>query len=350
MMTVSRKALILFIIACTSFLQVAFASNISKGQRILKSQIKFTKPEEVRVRPASLCPSWINAGLDDRQCNRLDVLYRGVYLSGMWIRSAGNEELTIYHVGHEGVRTNIESTSQVTGEVIGDDAVWLVGKFLSSSSDVLILFMPGGGFSPDQGRYSIDVVRLYKMLGAHAVFSLLDFEGDSAAAYFLVHAKSFLDKYSSNYRNISMVGRSGGGWVTTFAAALDRRIECSVSLFGTLPMKVRLPVEGDERNDLGDFEQHGLLLYKSIDYIDLYALAAHGNRRHSLILNEKDDCCFSGAVKGPLMWREFVKAYPDSKGFKWINVPQRSETDHYNIDQEVLSSIKKACPDHWKGR
>jgi hypothetical protein len=185
------------------------------------------------------------------------------------------------------------------------------------------------------------------MLAQHNVFSLLDFEGDSAASYFIAHAKGFLDRFGPRYSKISMVGRSGGGWAVTLAAAIDRRVQCSVSIFGTLPMKLRLPVEGDERNDLGDFEQHGLNIFKKIDYLDLYALAASPQRRHSLILNEQDDCCFSGRVKGRLMWDMYLKKYPDQTGFQWFQIPKRTEADHFNVDKFVLSAIRKSCPGHW---
>lgn len=346
-----RRVIFIFLGLAAACAHGAPSSDIEKLKQIIQGQIKFYRVDDVSLRPVSACPSWVSHDVEQRQCRRFDVLYRGVYLSGVLIHNESDaDELTIYHVGHEANRNIIDSTSQMSGELIGEDAVWLVNKFLGSRSDVLILFMPGSGFSPESTRYSGDVGRLHKMLSVHAVFSMLDFDKDSAASYFLVHAKSFLDKFASKYARISMVGRSGGGWATTFAAAVDRRIQCSVSIFGTLPMKVRLPVDGDERNDLGDFEQHGFLIYKNIDYTDLYALAAHPNRRHSLILNEKDDCCFSGGVKGPLMWQAFVESYPHVAGFKWFNVPKRSESDHYNIDDSVLSSIKMACPNHWKSR
>jgi hypothetical protein len=331
----------------------AFAgpSNIDQIKTILRKEIKFSRFDEVRLGPNRACPEWVKTEKTSLFCRRLDVVYRGVYTSGMLIHSQdGSDELTIYHVGHEaGAAKSFSDPGKLDSSVIGDDAAWLVNQFLEVRSDVLILFMPGTGFAPEDARFSSETKRLHSMLIAHSVFSLLDFAGDSAAAYFIAHVRGFLDRYASAYTKISMVGRSGGGWVTTLAAAFDQRIQCSVSVFGTLPMKLRLPVDGDDRNDLGDFEQYGLMLFKKLDYLDLYALASLPPRHHGLILNEADDCCFSGKVKGRLMWGEFIDKYPRVRNFTWLNLPPRSDSDNMNLDKFAFAAIRKVCPQYWRG-
>ena len=341
-------AFLLCLIFGTAF---AGSSNIDRVRQILRKEIKFSRFDEVRLGPSRACPAWINTENTPLFCQRLDVVYRGVYTSGMLIHSEdGSGELTIYHVGHEaGAAKAFSDPGKLESSVIGEDAAWLVNQFLRTRSDVLILFMPGAGFSPEGNRFSNETKRLHGMLATHSVFSMLDFAGDSAAAYFIAHVRGFLDRYASSYSKISMVGRSGGGWVTTLAAAFDQRIQCSVSVFGTLPMKLRLPVDGDDRNDLGDFEQHGLMLFKKLDYLDLYALASLPKRQHGLILNETDDCCFSGKVKGRLMWGEFNDKYPEVRGFIWLNLPPRSDSDHMNLDKFALAAIRKVCPRYWAG-
>lgn len=325
-------------------------SSIDQVKQILRKEIKFSRFDEVRLGPNRACPEWVNTENTLLFCQRLDVVYRGVYTSGMLIRSQdGSDELTIYHVGHEAVAQLISDPGKFDSSVIGDDAAWLVNQFLRFRSDVLMLFMPGAGFAPEDTRFSNETKRLHGMLAAHSVFSLLDFEGDSAATYFIAHVRGFLDRYASSYSKISMVGRNGGGWVTTLAAAFDQRIQCSVSVFGTLPMKLRLPVDGDDRNDLGDFEQYGLMLFKKLDYLDLYALASLPRRHHGLILNETDDCCFSGRVKGRLMWDEFRNRYPDVRNFTWLNLPPRSDSDHMSLDKFAFAAIRKVCPGYWAG-
>lgn len=319
--------------------------NINDPAKWVKNNIIFYKFDLISKRKDELCPGWVQNEVVGAICNRVDVVYRGVYLSGLLVQTGDqSDSLTIYHVGHESSGNNLERPSSVTQDVIAPDAAWLTNQFLNSQSDVLILFMPGMGFSPEPEKFSEPVVRLNSMLGQHSVFSMLDFYGDSAATYFIAHVKGFLDKYGEKYRKVTMVGRSGGGWVTTLAAAVDTRVQCSVSIFGSLPMKLRLPVEGDLRNDMGDFEQHGLLIFKEIDYIDLYALATTRQRRHSLILNSDDECCFSGRVKGPVMWDMFQEKYPSVRGFSWVNLPSRGDRPHYSMGAMVKAAIEKVCP------
>lgn len=324
--------------------------DAEQASQILTKEIKFSNFDDVHLGVKGECPVWVDMGSSLMSCSRLDVLYRGVYTSGLLISSEGGiNELTIYHVGHESGGQPLSRLSDVSPKVIGKDAVWLINRILLSHSDVLILFMPGMGFAPSGPWFSKETKQLHGMMVKHNVFSLLDFEGDSAAAYFIAHVKGFLDQYGASYKRISMLGRDGGGWVATIAAAFDHRVQCSVSVFGTLPLKLRLPVEGDERNDLGDFEQHGLLLFKKLDYLDLYALATYPQRRHGLILNQKDDCCFSGEVKGPLMWEAFQEKYPGLTNFMWFNLPIRIMTDHMNMGKTVFAAMRKVCPAHWKG-
>jgi len=92
----------------------------------------------------------------------------------------------------------------------------------------------------------------------------------------------------SNYRDINMVGLSGGGWTTNLIAAIDDRIKFSFSVAGSMPLYYRSDAS------MGDIEQFIPELYRNIaGYPDLYVLGAFGKGRKQVqILNRKDDCCF----------------------------------------------------------
>jgi hypothetical protein len=92
----------------------------------------------------------------------------------------------------------------------------------------------------------------------------------------------------SNYKDINMVGLSGGGWTTNLLAAIDERIKYSFSVAGSMPVYYR------SGGSMGDIEQFLPELYRDIaGYPDLYVLGAFGKGRKQVqILNRNDDCCF----------------------------------------------------------
>jgi hypothetical protein len=92
----------------------------------------------------------------------------------------------------------------------------------------------------------------------------------------------------SSYRNVNIVGLSGGGWTTNLLAAIDERIKYSFSVAGSMPLYYRY---GDS---YGDIEQFLPQLYRDIaGYPDLYVLGASGEGRKQVqILNRFDNCCF----------------------------------------------------------
>lgn len=102
--------------------------------------------------------------------------------------------------------------------------------------------------------------------------------------------------------DVSMIGLSGGGWTTSMAAAIDRRIRLSVPVAGSAPLYVR---NADPRS-VGDAEQFYAPLYNEniaadgsgggvATWLEIYALGAYGPcRRQVMVTNEFDTCCFSG--------------------------------------------------------
>jgi hypothetical protein len=98
---------------------------------------------------------------------------------------------------------------------------------------------------------------------------------------------NYLQANYPEYRDISMIGLSGGGWTTTVCAAIDPRISLSVPVAGSLPLYLCWGISR------GDIEQHLDSFYRLAGYPDLYLLGAYGPGRSQIqVLNRHDDCCF----------------------------------------------------------
>ncbi len=99
----------------------------------------------------------------------------------------------------------------------------------------------------------------------------------------------------TNYKDISMVGLSGGGWTTNLLAAIDERIRYSFSVAGSMPIYYR------SGGSIGDIEQFLPEMYRDIaGYPDLYVLGSYGKGRKQVqILNRNDDCCFGQKQHDP---------------------------------------------------
>ena len=99
----------------------------------------------------------------------------------------------------------------------------------------------------------------------------------------------------NNYKNINMVGLSGGGWTTNLLSAIDERISYSFSVAGSIPLYYR------SGGSVGDIEQFLPELYRDIaGYPDLYVLGAYGKGRKQVqVLNRQDDCCFGQRQHDP---------------------------------------------------
>ena len=97
---------------------------------------------------------------------------------------------------------------------------------------------------------------------------------------------------SLGFTDITSIGLSGGGWSSTWLTALDTRISRGYSVAGTQPLYMR------SDGSIGDVEQFSSDIYRIVNYLDLYCLAAQG-RRHIQIYNRGngsthlgDDICF----------------------------------------------------------
>lgn len=124
----------------------------------------------------------------------------------------------------------------------------------------------------------------------HGALFDLKLSSGSALKFFLEPVIVSLNGLKPKYKEIHMVGLSGGGWTTTLLAAVEPAIRTSFPVAGSIPLYLRT---GDS---VGDKEQYLDEFYQLAGYQDLYFLGAHGKGRKQIqILNRKDNCCFGEA-------------------------------------------------------
>jgi len=194
------------------------------------------------------------------------------------------DRLVIIHQGHQGG----------LADGIGD----LANHLLARGFTVLLMQMPlvgwnkGGVFELPKGSGKID----QRGTGGHNQMVLaLEGKGGSSLRFFIepvVSGINYFIKQEPKYRDICMIGLSGGGWTTHLAAALDPRIGLSIPVAGAYPLYLRDYYPGSK----GDAEQVLPALYEDrASWLDLYILAGHGEgRRQIQLLNQFDTCCFFG--------------------------------------------------------
>ena len=185
---------------------------------------------------------------------------------------AASSRLAIYHGGHE--QHAIDSPT--------------VGILRRAGYDVYAISMPAG----DHERFASEERPLRPFL--------------EPVALTVNHALK-----QHQYREVIMVGLSGGGWTTVLYAAIDPRIQRSYPVAGSAPEYLRGVVPKSE----GDFEQ--TLPGLAIGYLDLYVMATSGGREQLQLFNRQDPCCFSGDL--PYTYRDAVQREAASVG-GWFDV------------------------------
>jgi len=196
-------------------------------------------------------------------------------VSYLFIPEQSNEKLILYHQGHGG------------DFLLGKDTIQF---FLDRNFTVLAMAMPLLGMN-NQPVIEIDGLGEMKLI-SHKKLRLLEANNFNPMKLFLEPVQTnlnFLDK-EYNFKRYSMIGLSGGGWVTVVYSAIDERISDSFSVGGSIPFYLRV-----DSRDMGDYEQTNIELYKNVNYLELYVLGAYGDgRQHIQIFNKNDPCCFSG--------------------------------------------------------
>jgi hypothetical protein len=196
-------------------------------------------------------------------------------ISYLFIPEKSNEKLILYHQGHGG------------DFILGKDTIQF---FLNRNFTVLASTMPLVGMN-NQPVVEIGGLGKIKLI-SHDQLRLLEANNFNPMKLFLDPIQinlNFLEK-EYDFKQYSMIGLSGGGWITVVYSAIDERISDSFSVAGSMPFYLRV----DER-DIGDYEQTNIDLYQNVNYLELYVLSAYGDgRKHIQIFNKNDPCCFSG--------------------------------------------------------
>lgn len=190
-------------------------------------------------------------------------------------KDLSRNKLMIFHQGHEHGFTR---------------DLHFIERFIEKGFTVLALAMPLGGMN---SRPVIDIPSFgnFQMMH-HSQFSLLETREFSPLSLFLEPVTVSLNYAlgKKEYREVSMVGVSGGGWTTDVYAALDDRINNSYPVAGGYPLFLRTTGP-----DWGDYEQTHVGLLKIANYLDLYVMGSYGEgRKRVQILNLYDSCCFWG--------------------------------------------------------
>lgn len=175
--------------------------------------------------------------------------------------------LVVVHYGH---------TCSVNFNGEGDGLKATVKALLKDGYGVVASLMP---FSEGQCQYK------HNML-----FGSSQDESNRPWHYFLeplAKSLNYISRQYPEYRDISMVGLSGGGWATTLYAAIDPRIRNSFPVAGSIPLYMY------SANYQTDAEQSRADLYSQAGYPDLYVLGSVGRGRQQIqVLNHSDRCCF----------------------------------------------------------
>ena len=195
----------------------------------------------------------------------------------LFLAKETNDQLIIYHQGHDGGFINGEST---------------INYFLDKGYSVMAFSMPLVGMN-NQPIINVEHLGPVKFI-EHNQFELLESENFSPISYFLTPINHSLNYLDENYYFVDyhMIGISGGGWTSTIYPAIDTRISKSFSVSGSLPLFLRI-----NSQDIGDYEQIHSDLYKTANYLELYLMSSYGQDREFVqVFNKYDPCCFSGTL------------------------------------------------------
>lgn len=162
-----------------------------------------------------------------------------------------------------------------------DGFVNITGRLLDDGYTVVDLRMPldSGNSRPEVMVPGFGVLKMQE----HWFMKFLSPSKGHAIKFFIEPVVAVINYFERNYEfaDISIIGIDGGGWTATLAAALDPRIRTSFDVSGTYP--IYLMTDGSEWNE---WERTAPEFYKTVNYLELYALGAVGSgRRHVQVIN-----------------------------------------------------------------
>ena len=200
------------------------------------------------------------------------------------VKTTMRKRLVIIHQGHQGG--------------LPDGIGALANRVLKQGFTVLLMQMPLVGWNTDntfKTRRGTITIKERSVKGHNQMVKVLEGQGGSSLRFFIepvVVGINYFIRQRPGYKDISMIGLSGGGWTTHIAAAVDRRIRLSIPVAGSWPLYLRIALRASK----GDAEQILPALYKDrASWLDLYILGGYGEgRRQIQLLNQFDTCCFFG--------------------------------------------------------
>jgi len=192
--------------------------------------------------------------------------------------AAWNNKLVIMHSGHVGDDVRDAGTKSIN----------MLEDLLAAGYRVLGMSMPGVDMTGAETSYNVTIGGTsYAVAADHNV--LKPCAGAGMLKIFVEPVIIAINQARTLYADVPifMTGISGGGWTTTFCAALDTRISRSYPVSGCLPHDWFGVVGGN-----GDWELwRGAPWFRltGLDYDELWALAVNsGSRRQRVCFNDQD--------------------------------------------------------------
>jgi len=143
---------------------------------------------------------------------------------------------------------------------------------------------------------------------------------------------NIIKNLTPDYKEVSIMGISGGGWYSVWLSALIPKIRISISYAASLPIEYR-KFDGVG----GDWEQQNSQIYNYISYWELYKLMTvdkngKENRQGILVYNDEDECCFYNP------YAQDFKSKLDEINWKNLEVII-DESDKHSINVELIKKI-----------
>lgn len=254
-----------------------------------------------------------------------------------------NRTLVVVHHGH-GCAANDDPAHP-------DDRNGLhqtIQALLREGYGVLGVFMPHKRPGDCRGRTAHD-----DLMGTTTIGSPLKYFLDPVAISLNYLKTRSREGNFPEYRDVHMVGLSGGGWTTTVYAAIDLAIRFSFPVAGTVPLYLR------HGGSVGDREQYESSFYSLAGYQDLYILGAEGRGRKQVqILVRRDTCCFGEKQHdGSSVGMSYGEALRDYEGrvraaldgigngsfrLEIDEIAPRHMISHHAIKDMILPELRKA--------
>jgi pimeloyl-ACP methyl ester carboxylesterase len=283
-----------------------------------------------------------NASGNLKQIDRYKIFLPNSFVSKVYhfrpIKSIN--KVFLYHTGHA-ANFHVEDCMSNND---GIEPGLVIPRLLKEGYDVVVFMMPlaGNDYPTVEVGHNVGQIKFpFGTVGHNLMFDYLD----HPYTYFIEDMVATVNYLVKNYKysDYYLMGLSGGGWTTTLYAAIDPRIKYSFPVAGTIPTYLRVggSIGDAEQGYYEEYDPDGL--YSIANFEELYVLGSYGdNRRQIQVLNEFDDCCFSGITYPN--WMEDVKSTMKKLGKGEYDFYFEQDTKTHKVSKiamdVILSSIK----------